>query len=194
LVGWGGLEDLIDSLKSRRLHADRINLGIARGLDYYSGIVFEAFDPIADVGALVGGGRYDTLTESFGRKDIGATGAAGGVERIMIAMQKHGLLRSLKTPVVYVAYDSARVRSQALEIVSHLRNSGISTDYDTQRRSIRKQLEDAIARGSALTVMVTEEDVEKGVVTLREMKERVETKLRVRDLKQVANKLIYQNL
>lgn len=194
LEGWGGLEDLIDSLKSRKLHADRINLGIVRGLDYYSGIVFEAFDPIADVGALVGGGRYDTLTESFGRKDIGATGAAGGVERIMIAMQKHGLLRSLKTPVVYVAYDSARVRSQALEIVSDLRNSGISTDYDTQRRSIRKQLEDAIARGSALTVIVTEEDLAKGVVTLREMKERVETKLRVKDLKQVANKLIYQNL
>jgi histidyl-tRNA synthetase len=194
LIGWGGLEDLIDSLKSRKLDAARINFGIVRGLDYYSGIVFEAFDPIADVGALVGGGRYDILTESFGRKDIGATGAAGGVERIMIAMQKHGLLRSLKTPIVYVAYESPGVRGQALEIVSDLRNSGVSTDYDTQRRSIRKQLEDAIAKGSVLTVIVTEEDVENGVVTLQDMKSRVETKLRVEDLKQEAHKLIQENI
>jgi len=185
---------LIDSLKSRKLDAARINLGIVRGLDYYSGIVFEAFDPVADVGALVGGGRYDTLTEGFGRKDIGATGAAGGVERILIAMQTHGLLQSLRAPVVYVAYESPSVRSQALEIVSDLRNSGISTDYDTQRRSLRKQLEDAIAKGSALTVIIKEKDAENGVVTLQDMRERVETKLSVKDLKQVAYKLVQQNI
>jgi histidyl-tRNA synthetase len=194
LAGWGGLEDLIDSLKSRKLDAARINLGIVRGLDYYSGIVFEAFDPVADVGALVGGGRYDTLTEGFGRKDIGATGAAGGVERIMIAMQTHGLLHSLRAPVVYVAYESPIVRSQALEIVSDLRNSGISTDYDTQRRSLRKQLEDAIAKSSALTVIIKEKDAENGVVTLQDMRERVETKLSVKDLKQVAYKFVQQNI
>ena len=78
--------------------------------------------------------------------------------------------------------------------MSDLRNSGISTDYDTQRRSIRKQLEDAIAKGSALTVIVTEADVENGFVTVQDMKERVETKLGVKDLKQVANKLIQQNI
>ncbi|HKR57861.1 MAG TPA: histidine--tRNA ligase [Candidatus Nitrosopolaris sp.] len=194
LAGWGGLEDLIDSLKSRKLDAARINLGIVRGLDYYSGIVFEAFDPVADVGALVGGGRYDTLTEGFGRKDIGATGAAGGVERIMIAMQTHGLLHSLRAPVVYVAYESPIVRSKALEIVSDLRNSGISTDYDTQRRSLRKQLEDAIAKSSALTVIIKEKDAENGVVTLQDMRERVETKLSVKDLKQVAYKFVQQNI
>jgi histidyl-tRNA synthetase len=70
----------------------------------------------------------------------------------------------------------------------------VSTDYDTQRRSVRKQLEDAIAKGSVLTVIVREEDVENGVVTLQDMKGRVETKLRVEDLKQEAHKLIQQNI
>jgi len=75
-----------------------------RGLDYYSGIVFEALDPLVDVGELVGGGRYDILTDAFGRKDVGASGAAGVVERIVLAMQKHGLLEPLRTPIVYVAH------------------------------------------------------------------------------------------
>jgi histidyl-tRNA synthetase len=87
------LIELIDSLKSRRVDNVRINLGIVRGLDYYSGMVFETFDPLTETGALVGGGRYDNLSKAFGRKDVGATGAAGGVERLMLALGKHGTLR-----------------------------------------------------------------------------------------------------
>src|SRR5439155_11077998 len=116
-ISWRKLEQLMDSLKSRKVDDTRINMGIVRGLDYYSGIVFEAFDPLDDVGALVGGGRYDILTDAFGRKELGASGAAGGVERILLAMQKRGLLETLKTPIVYVAHTSPSVRKHALEIV-----------------------------------------------------------------------------
>ena len=62
----------------------RINFGVVRGLDYYTGIVFEAFDSTSDLGALVGGGRYDSLPNAFGRDDLGAAGVAGGVERIIL--------------------------------------------------------------------------------------------------------------
>ena len=72
------------SLKARKVEGARVNLGIVRGLDYYSGVVFEAFDASSDSGALVGGGRYDRLTEAFGRRDIGATGVAGGVASITV--------------------------------------------------------------------------------------------------------------
>ena len=184
LVSWQKLEELMDSLKSRKVNDTRINLGVVRGLDYYSGIVFEALDPLMDVGALVGGGRYDILTDAFGRKDVGASGAAGGVERIMLAMQKRGLLEPLKTPIVYVAHTSLSVRKHVLEIVSDLRKSGIYTDYDIQGRSIRRQLEDAYAKNSLLIVLVVQGEIENGLVTLKDMKDRTETKLDVNHLQE----------
>ncbi len=184
LVSWQKLEELMDSLKSRKVNDTRINLGVVRGLDYYSGIVFEALDPRMDVGALVGGGRYDILTDAFGRKDVGASGAAGGVERIMLAMQKRGFLEPLKTPIVYVAHTSLSVRKHVLEIVSDLRKSGIYTDYDIQGRSIRRQLEDAYAKNSLLIVLVVQGEIENGLVTLKDMKDRTETKLDVNRLQE----------
>ena len=72
LESWQKFSDLMGSLKARKVEGARVNLGIVRGLDYYSGVVFEAFDASSDSGALVGGGRYDRLTEAFGRRDIGA--------------------------------------------------------------------------------------------------------------------------
>ncbi|MRN40361.1 MAG: histidine--tRNA ligase [Nitrosopumilales archaeon] len=184
LVSWQKLEELMDSLKSRKVNDTRINLGVVRGLDYYSGIVFEALDPLVDVGALVGGGRYDILTDAFGRKDVGASGAAGGVERIVLAMQKSGLLEPPKTPIVYVAHTSLSVRKHVLEIVSDLRKSGIYTDYDIQGRSIRRQLEDAYAKNSLLIVLVVQGEIENGLVTLKDMKDRTETKLDVNHLQE----------
>jgi histidyl-tRNA synthetase len=184
LISWRKLEELMDSLKSRKVNDTRINLGVVRGLDYYSGIVFEALDPLVDVGALVGGGRYDILTDAFGRKDVGASGAAGGVERIALAMQKRGLLEPLKTPIVYVAHTSLSVRKHVLEIVSDLRKSGIYTDYDIQGRSIRRQLEDAYTKNSLLIVLVVQGEIENGLVTLKDLKDRTETKLNVNHLQE----------
>ncbi len=192
LVSWQKLEELMDSLKSRKVNDTRINLGVVRGLDYYSGIVFEALDPLVDVGALVGGGRYDILTNAFGRKDVGASGAAGGVERIVLAMQKRGLLEPLKTPIVYVAHTSLSVRKHVLEIVSDLRKSGIYTDYDIQGRSIRRQLEDAYTKNSLLIVLVVQGEIENGLVTLKDMKDRTETKLNVNHLQEVVSRVFHQ--
>ncbi|MGI0042946.1 MAG: histidine--tRNA ligase, partial [Nitrososphaeraceae archaeon] len=74
LPRWQTLRELVGSLSARGVTNVRINLGIVRGLDYYSGTVFEIFDPMSTVGALAGGGRYDILTSAFDRSDIGAVG------------------------------------------------------------------------------------------------------------------------
>ena len=84
---WSELTTLFESLSNRNVKNIQIDFGIVRGLDYYSGVVFEAFDQTFDIGALVGGGRYDNLPSVFGRNDLGATGVAGGVERIMLALE-----------------------------------------------------------------------------------------------------------
>ena len=73
LEGWDELcIPMYDSLKDRGVDNIRINFSIVRGLDYYSGIIFEAYDSTSDLGALVGGGRYDSLPNIFGRNDLGA--------------------------------------------------------------------------------------------------------------------------
>jgi histidyl-tRNA synthetase len=184
------LAKLMDSLKARGVNNARVNLGIVRGLDYYSGLVFEAFDPSLEMGALVGGGRYDRLTDAFGRRDIGATGAAGGVERIVIALQKHGILKSEPKPLVYVAYTSDDMGERALELVSNLRNSGVITDYDLQGRTLRKQLDDASTKGALITVIVAPDEIKYGQVTVRLMKDGSESKRTINDLAKTLNDLI----
>ena len=88
LESWQYLKELWSSLQNRRVQNIKINFGIVRGLDYYSGTVFEVFDTNSKLGALAGGGRYDSLTKAFERQDIGATGIAGGVERMILTMDE----------------------------------------------------------------------------------------------------------
>ena len=184
------LAKLMDSLKARGVNNARVNLGIVRGLDYYSGLVFEAFDTSLETGALVGGGRYDRLTDAFGRRDIGATGAAGGVERIVIALQKHGILKSEPKPLVYVAYTSDDMGERTLELVSNLRNSGVIADYDLQGRTLRKQLDDASTKGALITVILAPDEIKYGQVTVRLMKDGSESKRTINDLAKTLNDLI----
>jgi histidyl-tRNA synthetase len=155
--GWKSTLEIFDSLKSRGVKDVQLNLGVVRGLDYYSGLVFELFDPSTAIGALVGGGRYDKLTEIFGRKDIGTTGAAGGVERILSAMRNHNLMKLKNRPLIYVAYSSENVKNHAIRIVSDLRTSGYTTDYDFQGRRIDKQINEAISRGASAIIVVDQD-------------------------------------
>lgn len=162
----GNLRELIDSLKSRRVKNMMVDFRIVRGLDYYSGLVFEAKELSSQVGSLVGGGRYDKLTEAFGRKDLFATGAAGGVERILSAI-KDKSTKILKKPLIYVAYDSKKEKKHALEVVSILRDLGYSTDYDINGRTISKQFHEASLKNALAIIIVSLAEFKKGIVTIK---------------------------
>ncbi|TLX67981.1 MAG: histidine--tRNA ligase [Thaumarchaeota archaeon] len=160
------LSMLFDSLKSRQAKNIIVDLSIVRGLDYYSGIVFEAKEQSSQIGTLVGGGRYDKLTEAFGRKDLHATGAAGGVERILTAMK----VKSEKIPqrpLIYIAYSSQKEKTLALGIVSILRNLGYSVDYDLNNRTLNKQFHDASLKNALAIVIVNLDEFKKGIVTIK---------------------------
>ncbi|MGB8164710.1 MAG: histidine--tRNA ligase [Nitrososphaeraceae archaeon] len=168
--GWKSTLEIFDSLKSRGVKNVQLNLGVVRGLDYYSGLVFEVFDPSTAIGALVGGGRYDKLTEIFGRKDIGTTGAAGGVERILSAMRNHNLMKLKSIALIYVVYSSENVKNYAIRIVSDLRTSGYTTDYDFQGRRIDKQINEAISRRASAIIVVDQDEIKNQLVTIRNSK------------------------
>jgi len=157
--------NLFDSLKSRTVKNAIVDFRIVRGLDYYSGLVFEAKEPTSQIGSLVGGGRYDKLTEAFGRKELYATGAAGGVERILAAIKDK--VKIAKKPLIYVAYGSRQEKTHALEIVSILRDLDYSVDYDINGRSIAKQFHEASLKNAFAIIIINRDEFKKGFVTIK---------------------------
>ena len=167
LESWDELKALIDSLENRGVSNVRINFGIVRGLDYYSGIVFEVFDKNSKLGALAGGGRYDTLTKAFNREDIGATGVAGGVERIILTMQEQKIIAETKQNRVAVLYINEEMQKVAHSITSLLRLNNIPTDIDLAGRNMKEQMD--IATNSKFAIIVGPQELENGNVVLKDM-------------------------
>lgn len=172
LKSWVEIEGIITSLTNRGISNVKINLGIVRGLDYYSGVVFEAVDTKNNFGAIVGGGRYNSLTETFGRKDTGATGAAGGVERIILAMKNQGLIfhsnKNKNKNLNFIVFDSEELFTFVEQTAARLRRMNIPTEYDFLKRSFSKQINDAEARGCENIIIVKRDEYEKdGNITIR---------------------------
>lgn len=167
LESWNELRSLIDSLENRGVSNIRINFGIVRGLDYYSGIVFEVFDKNSTLGALAGGGRYDTLTKAFNREDIGATGVAGGVERIILTMQEQKIIPDISQNRIAVLYINEEMQKVALSIASLLRLNHIPTDIDLAGRNMKKQMD--IATNARFSIIVGPQELEQGNVVLKDM-------------------------
>lgn len=167
LDSWSHLKQLFDSLENRGVSNVRINFGIVRGLDYYSGMVFEVFDKNSSLGALAGGGRYDSLTSAFGRQDIGATGVAGGVERIILTMQEQKIIPESKQNRIAVIYVNDEMQKVAMSIASLLRVNNIAADIDLAGRNLKKQMD--IASQARLSIIVGPQELEEGNVILHDM-------------------------
>jgi len=178
--GWDEITSVYNSLKNRNINNIQINLGIVRGLDYYSGIVFEAFDNTFDIGALVGGGRYDSLPEAFGRTDFGATGVAGGVERIILALENQNSKFKESEKRISVLYVNDQVKNHAIKIASSLRDKGIPVDIDLSGKSLKKQMEQSV--NSKFAVIVAPNEFSSGMIVLRNMLDRSEKQVKVEDL------------
>ena len=193
LESWDDLKGMVKALENRGIHNIRINFGIVRGLDYYSGMVFEVFDKsYTEMGALAGGGRYDSLTSVFGRKDMGAAGVAGGVERIALAMDKQGVWKSDIVRRVFVVYVDEQTQKVAVNIASSLRAKGIATGIDLSGRTLKKQMEIAAAAAfieskntkPTYVIIVAPNEIQQNKVILRNMQDKSETLI---DLKKVAD-------
>jgi histidyl-tRNA synthetase len=162
------LRTLADNLDSRGLKNVEYNMSIVRGIDYYTGIVFEAGDTKNPrLGSLFGGGRYDALPKIFGRPDLSATGAAGGIERIAMSLAEAG---GVPAPTAYVAVAGAPSSSYALRVQKALREAGVSCEAALGQKALSKQLEDSSRMGAAWTIIVGEKEAKSGSVTLRNMK------------------------
>jgi len=180
LDSWNELCNLYRSLKNRGVDNIRINFGIVRGLDYYTGIVFEAFDSTSDLGALVGGGRYDSLPNAFGRDDLGATGVAGGVERIILRLDDQGISSIPPADTISVLYVNDELKSDAIQCASKLRKLGISVNIDLTAKSLKKQMENS--SNSKFCVIFAPKEFSEKQVVLRNMTDRTEKQISLDEL------------
>jgi histidyl-tRNA synthetase len=147
-----------------------VNLGIARGLDYYTGTVFEIY--VEGLGAqkqISGGGTYN-LIEVFGGEKVESTGFAFGFDRVMESLKLQETLTSAEKRVdAYVAPISPEMKLDAFRITQELRNSGISTDVELAGRKLKKILSFANNSGAKFVVLVGARELENGEVTIKDM-------------------------
>ena len=176
------LIQIIDSLRSRGTKDIELNLSIVRGIDYYTDMVFEAFDrDNPRLGALCGGGRYDSLPAIYGRPDLGAPGVAGGVERAMFAYMFSRNRRNR-------FYDAAvredpKLRMLSTKIAAELRASGLPAQSDITGRSLRKILESQSASGTTAVVIVGEKELAQNGVRVKWMASGEEATVHISELR-----------
>ena len=181
LDGWNEIKVVFESLRYRNVKNIRINFGIVRGLDYYSGIVFEVFDTTyREIGALAGGGRYDTLPALFGRDDLGATGVAGGIDRIRLALENQKSEFGTSRQRISVLYVNGEMRNTAITLASELRDEGYCIDIDLNDKPLKKQMEQSV--DSKFTIIVAPREIDSGMYILRNMTERSEKQFSKDDL------------
>lgn len=164
------LEKIIKSLKAFGFSNYVVNLGIARGLDYYTGTVFEIYVP--GLGAqkqICGGGTYN-LIELFGGENVESTGFAFGFDRVMDALNKQKKSIEIEKSVkVFVAPIQSDMELKAFEIAQKLRKNGIATDVDLVGKKLKKILSYADGMGINYVVLVGSRDIEEGKVTVKNM-------------------------
>ena len=150
----------------------KVNPNIVRGLDYYNRTVFEfVSDNIGAQGTVCGGGRYDGLISQLGGADVAGLGFAVGIERILMLLENIGAeIPNPNKVEYYIAPMGENESAKAFELVSKLRQKGISADFDHMNRSIKAQFKYADKIGAEKVVVIGSDELSKGVVKVKEMK------------------------
>lgn len=147
-----------------------MNAKLVRGLDYYTQTVFEVVSSsLGAQNALGGGGRYNTLFESFGGQPLPACGMACGIERIVMLIREQGAGGGEQRKKIFVAHVSPKEKQKALEIASALRNENITALMELKTVSVGAQLKKAAKEESSYCVIVGEEELKKGNVLLKNL-------------------------
>ena len=158
-----------------------VDSSIVRGLDYYTGAVFEFIaEGIGAQSTVCGGGRYDGLVESLGGPALSGIGFGMGITRIILAMREMGIdkIESQK-PLLYVAALGDKAMVKALSIVERLRQEGKYCECDIVGRSLKAQMKYANKLGAKYTLIIGDSEIECGVAQLRDMENGEQSEVRI---------------
>lgn len=155
--------------------------GLVRGLDYYTKTVFEFIDTNTSL-AVAAGGRYDGLIEELGGKPTPGIGFACGVERLFPLIPDFG---EDTVPDIYIASIGSAAAETAFEIAEKLRKNGVFVETDLMERSVKAQMKYADKIGAKYTVVLGDEELEKGEAELRNMKDGSACSVNIRNIEKL---------
>lgn len=161
-----------------------IDPGIVRGLDYYTKTAFEFVTTgIGAQDTVCGGGRYDHLVEEIGGPSIPGVGFGLGKERLIILMeQKESLIEDNNAPDIAVSFIGDKARLYALGLVHELRQQGVAAIIDTLNRNLKGQMKYANKLKAGYSVVIGDDEIEHGVVTLKDMKSGEQKQINSKDI------------
>jgi histidyl-tRNA synthetase len=174
-TGMKGIEELktiFNYLKTGSLTtAVELDLTLARGLNYYTGAIFEVKANDVQIGSITGGGRYDDLTGIFGLPDISGVGISFGADRIYDVMEQMNLFpkdQTVSTQVLFVNFGK-KEEEFCLPLLENLRKAGIPSELFPSDEKMKKQMNYANRKGIQYVILAGESEIAEGVVTLKNM-------------------------
>lgn len=185
LKGVDELETVLNYLDVLNLDLEvELDLTLARGLNYYTGAIFEVKAKDVAIGSITGGGRYDDLTGIFGLKDVSGVGISFGADRIYDVMNQLELFPKAdgaKTRAMFVNF-GGEDELYALGILMQIRKAGINAELFPDNAKMKKQMNYANKKEIPFVVLTGEEERKEGVVTLKNMETGEQSKLGVDEL------------
>ncbi len=162
----------------------KVNSRIVRGLDYYQKTAFEFINNnLGAQNALLGGGRYDGLVAQLGGKDVPGIGFAGGFERLIISMENEKLsFGKQPIPQIFLILLGETARDSGIKILHDLRKAGISADFLMKPASIKSQMKQADRSRSPLTLILGDNELDQGIITLKNMNTGTQESISLNDL------------
>ena len=172
-VGVAALEGLMAGATAAGVPAGRVVVdpSIARGLDYYTGIVLESFlDDLPALGSVCSGGRYDNLAALYTKQPLPGVGASLGIDRLLAGLEELGATGGPETPaeVFLVQFDAAHL-ADYLRIAAALRRAGIAVEFFPEPKKLGQQLKLASKRGIPLALVIGGDEFAKGTAQLKDM-------------------------
>ncbi|MBL7801462.1 MAG: histidine--tRNA ligase [Chitinophagales bacterium] len=164
------IEDLFEKFES--LDNVKFDFTLARGLDYYTGTIWEVVSNDVKMGSIAAGGRYANLTEMFGGRDMSGVGISFGVERIYDIMEELKLFPqdALKTTKVLFVHFSEANRDFAFPLVQQLREANVSVELYPDKAKMEKQMKYANAKGIPYVVVIGDNEMQSGKLTVKDMR------------------------
>ncbi len=190
-IGLAGLDEIKSVLYMSSLNGfDNSNVlfdfKLARGLSYYTGLIYEGKAVDLPFGSIVGGGRYDNLTEAFGLPNMSGVGISFGIERIIDVMRELNLFPDvqLSASKLLLTYFDEQGQSVAIRIANELRKANLAIEVYPDIAKIKKSFEFADKKGIPFVGVIGEQEINDGTVTLKEMKNGEQRVLSISELVQ----------
>ena len=153
---------MLSTVAAAGLPAERVKLdvSIARGLDYYTGTVLETtLDDLPTIGSIASGGRYDNLAELYTNQELPGIGASLGLDRLLAAMEELKLIEPVRTPAeVFVPFFDATRIGDYFRLAAELRAAGLGVEVYPECKKLGKQLQYADKRGFRVALVVGEQE------------------------------------